>query len=130
MPMERRGEEFLNFAKQAFQTTLDAAAKVQQQTQKLVEELIRQGAGAHEGGKGLLADWVEQSRRHLEEFQKAAGEGYRKWESEVSKRLASINPATKQEVEALRKRVDALERKRKTSGRSKSLLRRKASKRR
>ncbi len=128
--MERRGEEFLNFAKQAFQTTLDAAAKVQQQTQKLVEELIRQGAGAHEGGKGLLADWVEQSRKHMEEFQRAAAEGYRKWEGEVSKRLASINPATKQEVEALQKRVNALERKVKASGGSKTSKRRKASKRR
>ncbi len=128
--MERRGEEFLNFAKQAFQSTLDAAAKVQQQTQKLVEELIRQGAGAHEGGKGLLADWVEQSRKHMEEFQRAAAEGYRKWEGEVSKRLASINPATKQEVEALQKRVNALERKVKASGGSKTSKRRKASKRR
>ncbi len=126
--MERRGEEFLNFAKQAFQTTLDAAAKVQQQTQKLVEELIRQGAGAHEGGKGLLADWVEQSRKHMEEFQRAAAEGYRKWEGEVAKRLASINPATKQEVEALQKRVNALERKVKVSGGSKASKRRKASK--
>ena len=128
--MERKGEEFLSFAKQAFQTTLDAASKVQQQTQKLIEELIRQGAGTHEGGKGLLADWVEQSRRHMEEFQRAAAEGYRKWEGEVSKRLASINPATKQEMEALRKRVDALEQKVKASGGSKAPKRRKASKRR
>jgi polyhydroxyalkanoate synthesis regulator phasin len=128
--MEHRGEEFLSFAKQAFQTTLDAAAKVQLQTQKLVEELIRQGAGAREGGKGLLADWVEQSRGHLEEFQKAAAEGYRKWEGEVSKRLASINPATKQEVEALRKRVDALERRVKAFGGSKAPRRRKSLKRR
>ncbi len=128
--MERRGEEFLNFAKQAFQSTLDAAAKVQQQTQKLVEELIRQGAGAHEGGKGLLADWVEQSRKHMEEFQRAAAEGYRKWEGEVSKRLASINPATKQEVEALQKRVNALERKVKASGGSKAPKRRMSPKRR
>jgi polyhydroxyalkanoate synthesis regulator phasin len=128
--MERKGEEFLNFAKQAFQTTLDAASKVQQQTQKLIEELVRQGAGAHEGGKGLLADWVEQSRKHMEEFQRAAAEGYRKWEGEVTKRLAHINPATKQEVEALRKRVDTLERKVKASGGSKTPKRRKAPKRR
>jgi polyhydroxyalkanoate synthesis regulator phasin len=127
--MERRGEEFLHFAKEAFQTTLDAAAKVQQQTQKLVEELIRQGAGAREGGRELLADWVEQSRRHLEEFQKAAAEGYRKWEGEVNKRLAAINPATRQEVEALRKRVDSLERKVRASGGSKGPRRRKAPKR-
>jgi polyhydroxyalkanoate synthesis regulator phasin len=128
--MERKGEEFLNFAKLAFQTTLDAASKVQQQTQKLIEELVRQGAGAHEGGKGLLADWVEQSRKHMEEFQRAAAEGYRKWEGEVTKRLASINPATKQEVEALRKRVDALARKIKAPGKAKAPKRRKPAKRR
>jgi polyhydroxyalkanoate synthesis regulator phasin len=127
--MDRRGEEFLSFAKQAFQTTLDAASKVQQQTQKLIEELVRQGAGAHEGGKGLLADWVEQSRKHMEEFQRAAAEGYRKWEGEVTKRLASINPATKQEVEALRKRVDSLERRVKASGGSRVPRRRKGPKR-
>jgi polyhydroxyalkanoate synthesis regulator phasin len=127
--MERKGEEFLSFAKQAFQTTLDAASKVQQQTQKLIEELVRQGAGAHEGGKGLLADWVEQSRKHMEEFQRAAAEGYRKWEGEVTKRLASINPATKQEVEALRKRVDSLERRVKASGGSRVSRRRKGPKR-
>src|SRR5574341_745540 len=103
MPMERRGEEFLNFAKQAFQATLDAAGKVQQQTQKLMEELMRHGAGAQEEGKRVLADWAEQSRKHTEEFQQAAAEGFRKWEGELSKRLATISPATKQEVEALRK---------------------------
>ncbi len=41
--MERSGQELIDFAKQAFQATLDAASKVQQQTHKLMEELIRQG---------------------------------------------------------------------------------------
>ncbi|HSD52426.1 MAG TPA: phasin family protein [Candidatus Methylomirabilis sp.] len=115
--MERRGEELLNFAKQAFHATLDAAGKVQQQTQKLMEELMRHGAGAQEEGKRVLTDWVEQSKKHADEFQRAAAEGYRKWEAELSKRLATINPATKQEVEVLRKRVDQLEKKVKASGR-------------
>jgi polyhydroxyalkanoate synthesis regulator phasin len=128
--MERRGEEFLNFAKQAFQATLDAAAKVHQQTQKLMEELTRHGAGAHEEGKRLLTDWVEQSRKHTEEFQRAAAEGYRKWEGELTKRLATISPATKQEVEELRKRVGELEKKVKGSGRLGAPKRGKATKRR
>jgi polyhydroxyalkanoate synthesis regulator phasin len=128
--MERRGEEFLNFAKQAFQATLDAAGKVHQQTQKLVEELMRHGAGAQEEGKRVLADWAEQSRKHTEEFQRAAAEGFRKWEGELSRRLATLSPATKQEVEELRKRLDQLEKRVKTSGRREVPRRAKARKRR
>ena len=128
--MNRTGQEFLDFAKQAFQTTLEAASKVQQQTQKLMEELMRHGAGAQEEGKRVLADWVEQSRKHTEEFQRVAAEGLRKWEGELSRRLATISPATKQELEALRKRVDQLEKKVKTSGRLRVPKRAKAHKRR
>jgi polyhydroxyalkanoate synthesis regulator phasin len=109
--MERPGQEFMDFAKQAFQTTLDAASKVQQQTHKLMEELMRQGAMAQGEGKRLLSDWVEQSKKHMEELQKAAAEGYRKWEGEATKRLSSLAPATKQEVQELRQRVDDLAKK-------------------
>lgn len=109
--MERSGQEFMEFAKQAFQATLDAASKVQKQTQQLMEELVRQGAAAQEGGKRVLTDWMEQSRRHMEEFRRAAIEGYRKWEEEVTKRLSTVAPATKPEVEDLRRKVDELTRK-------------------
>ncbi len=109
--MERSGQDLMEFAKQAFQATLDAASKVQQQTQKLMEELVRQGAAAQGEGKRLVSDWVEQSRRHMDEFQKAAAEGYRKWEAEVTRRLPTVTPATKQEVQELRQRVDELTRK-------------------
>ena len=109
--MERSGQEFMDLAKQAFQVTMDAASKVQQQTHKLMEELIRQGAMAQGEGKRLLSDWVEQSKKHMEELQKAAAEGYRKWEGEATKRLSSLAPATKQEVQELRLRVDELARK-------------------
>jgi polyhydroxyalkanoate synthesis regulator phasin len=108
MTVERAGQEFMEFARQAFQATLDAASKIQQQTQQLMEALIRQGTGAQEEGKRLFSDWVEESRRHTEEFQKAAAEGYRKWEGEVNQRLARIRPATTQEVQELRQRVDEL----------------------
>ncbi len=108
--MERSGQDLMEFAKQAFQSTLDAASKVQQQTHELMEELIRQGAMAHEGGKRLLTDWVEQSTKQMQEFQKAAAEGFRKWEGEATKRLSAISPATKQEVEELRQRLDELAR--------------------
>jgi polyhydroxyalkanoate synthesis regulator phasin len=109
--MERSGQDFVEFAKHAFQSTLDAASKVQQQTQKLMEELIRQGAIAQEEGKRLFSDWVEQSKKHMEELQKAAAEGYRRWEGEATKRLSSVAPATKQEVQDLRQRVDELAKK-------------------
>lgn len=108
--MERSGQDFMEFARQAFQATLDAATKVQQQTQKLMEELIKQGTLAQEEGRRRFSDWAEQSRRYMEEFQKSAAEGYRKWEGEVTQRFASLNPATKQEVQELRQRVDELTR--------------------
>ena len=108
--MERSAQDLMEFAKQAFQATLDAAAKVQQQTQKLMEEMIRQGTAAQEEGKHLISDWVEQSRRHMEEFQKAATEGYRKWEGEINKRLPAVTPATKQELHEVQQRIDELTR--------------------
>ena len=106
--MERSSQDLMEFAKQAFQATLDAASKVQQQTQKLMEELLRQGTAAQGEGKRLVSDWIEQSKRHMEEFQKAAADGYRKWEGEVTKRLSGVTPPTKQEVQELRQRVDEL----------------------
>ncbi len=108
--MERSSQELMEFARQAFQATLDAASKVQQQTHKLMEELIRQGTTAQGEGKRILSEWVEQSRRHMEEFQKAAAEGYRRWEGEVTKRLSTLTPATKPEIQELQKRVDELTR--------------------
>lgn len=108
--MERSSQELMEFARQAFQATLDAASKVQQQTHKLMEELIRQGATAQGEGKRILSEWVEQSRRHMEEFQKAAAEGYRRWEGEVTKRLSTLTPATKPEIQELQKHVDELTR--------------------
>lgn len=108
--MERSGHDLMDFARQAFQSAMDAASKVQQQTHKLMEELIRQGATAQEGGKRLLADWVEESSKQTQEFQKAAAEGLRKWEAEVTKRLPTFSPATKPEVEELRQRVEELAR--------------------
>lgn len=108
--MERSGQEFMEFARQAFQATVDAASKVQQQTQKLMEEMIRQGSVAQEDGRRLFSDWVEQSRKYMEEFQKAAAEGYRKWEAEVTQRFSTVSPATKQEVQELRQRVEELAR--------------------
>lgn len=109
--MERSGQDLIEFAKQAFQATMEAASKVQQQTHKLMEELIRQGAAAQGEGKRLISDWVEQSRRQMEEFQKVAAEGYQRWEAEISKRLPAVTPATKQEVQELRQRLDELARK-------------------
>ncbi len=106
--MERSGQDLMELAKQAFQATLDAAIKVQQQTQKLMEELIRQGTAAQGEGKRLVTDWIEQSKRHMEEFQKAGAEGYRKWEGEVTKRLSAVTPPSKQEVQELRHRIDEL----------------------
>jgi polyhydroxyalkanoate synthesis regulator phasin len=47
----------------------------------------------------------------MQEFQKAATEGYRRWEEEVAKRLSALTPATKQEVEELRRRIDELSKK-------------------
>ena len=108
--MERSTQDLMEFAKQAFQATLDAASKVQQQTQKLMEELVRQGTAAQGEGKRLMSDWIEQSKRHMEDFQKAATEGYRKWEGEVTKRFSAVAPPTKQEVQELRQRIDELTR--------------------
>jgi polyhydroxyalkanoate synthesis regulator phasin len=108
--MEGSGKDFVEFARQAFQATLDATGKVQQQTQNLLEEMIRQGAVAQEEGKRLLADWLEQSRKHMQEAQTAAAEGYQTWEAEVARRLSAITPATRQEVEALRQQVQDLAR--------------------
>jgi len=109
--MERPGQDLFELAKQTFQATLETASKVQQQTHQLMEQLMRQGATAQEEGKRLLSDWIEQSRKQTEEFQKAAAEGYRKWESEVTKRFSALAPATKQEVQELRERLDDLARK-------------------
>jgi polyhydroxyalkanoate synthesis regulator phasin len=106
--MERLGQELMEVAKQAFQSTLDAATKVQQQTHQLMEELIRQGATAQEGGKRIVSEWLEQSSKQMQEFQRAAVEGMRKWEAEVSSRLTAISPASRQEVQELRQRVDEL----------------------
>jgi polyhydroxyalkanoate synthesis regulator phasin len=108
--MERSGQDLMEFAKQAFQATLDTASKVQQQTQRLMEELVRQGGTAQEEGKRFISEWVDQSRRYMEEFQKAAAEGYRKWEAELTKRLPTVTPATKQEVQELQQRLNELAR--------------------
>lgn len=106
--MEHPGQDLTEFARKAFQATVDAASKVQQQTHKLMEELIRQGGMAQEEGKELLKNWIEQSTKQMQEFQKAAADGYRKWEGEVTKRLANLSPATKQEVEDLKQRLEEL----------------------
>jgi len=109
--MERTGQELFDLAKQAFHATMETASKVQQQTHQLMEQIMRQGATAQGEGKRLLSDWVEQSKKQMEEYQKAAAEGYRKWESEVTGRFSALAPATKQDIQEVRQRLDELAKK-------------------
>jgi polyhydroxyalkanoate synthesis regulator phasin len=97
--MERWGQDFMEIANQSFQGTLDAALRVQQHTQKLMEELIPQASVAQDEGRRLFAKWAEQSKKHTEELQKTASAGYQKWAEEVATRLSPLTPATKQETE-------------------------------
>lgn len=90
--------------KQVFSLGLGAAVATKEQIEKTVEGLVKKGEVSREESKELINQWIEkgeQAQRDLDDQVKAR----------VNEALSQLNVVTKEEFNALERRIRELENK-------------------
>ena len=73
--MEKAGLEYVNFMMNSFRSWMDSATLMQNQGERLLEAVVKQGQTGYEEGSKILREWVSGSKKASDEFQKTI-EGY------------------------------------------------------
>lgn len=95
----------------AFSAAVEATTKAQEQTLRLYDDLAKRGGLAQQEGQRLLEDWIKTSRENMEAFQRQARENLKRWEESIPKGMTAVTVASKQDVEALTKKIEELTKK-------------------
>ncbi|MGE7604158.1 phasin family protein [Peribacillus sp. NPDC097675] len=94
----------MDLFKNIFSLGIGAAAATKEQIEKTVDTLVKKGDISKEESKDLIKQWVEkgeQAQKHIDDTVKV----------KVNQALNGLNLATKEEVQALERRIAALEQK-------------------
>lgn len=83
-------------------TGIGLAAMTEQKAQEIVNELVKKGEVSSEEGKTLTKELVDKARHHKEELKKTISE-------EVKKVCDRFHWVSREDYEALQKRVEELE---------------------
>lgn len=78
---------------------------------RLYDDLAKRGGLAQQEGQRLLEDWIKTSRENMEAFQRQARENLKRWEESIPKGMTAVTVASKQDVEALTKKIEELTKK-------------------
>ncbi len=97
-------EQLTRLLRESVNASVEAAVKFQEQTWRMVDELVQRGALAKGEAKQLLDAWT----RRTEEFQERLEEKYRKWEEGLKAGLGSYMPPSRKEVLDLHRKLDQL----------------------
>lgn len=96
----------MELLKQMFSLGLGAAVATKEQIEKTVENLVKKGEVSKEESKALINQLVEkgeQAKKELDDLVKVR----------VQQALSELNIVTKEELQALEKRIEALEKQQK-----------------
>jgi polyhydroxyalkanoate synthesis regulator phasin len=104
MAMADWGEQLTRLLRESVNASVEAAVKFQEQTWRMVDELVQRGAVAKDEGKRLLDAWT----RRTEEFQQRLEDRYRQWEETLKAGLGSYLPPSRQDVAELHRKLDQL----------------------
>lgn len=102
--MAEWAEHISRLMRESVNASVEAAVKFQQQTWKMVDELIQRGAVAKDEGQRMLEAWT----RRTEDFQERMEERYREWEESVKAGLKGALPPTRKELAELHRKLDLL----------------------
>jgi len=102
--MKEWTEQLTRLLRESVNASAEAAVKFQEQTWRMVDELVQRGTVAKEEGQRLLEQW----NRRTEQFQERLEEKYRQWEEGLRKGLGSYLPPSRQEVVDLHRKLDQL----------------------
>lgn len=97
-------EQLTKMMRESVNASVEAAVKFQQQTWRLVDQLVQRGSVAKEEGKQLLDVWTQQT----EAFQKRMEEKYRHWEEALKTGLQGQLPPSRKDVHELHRKIDQL----------------------
>jgi polyhydroxyalkanoate synthesis regulator phasin len=90
--------------RESVNASVETAVKFQQQTWRMVDELVERGAVPKEEGKQLLDMWTHQT----EAFQKRMEEKYRQWEESLKAGLQGYLPPSRKDLDELHHKLDQL----------------------
>ena len=97
-------EHLVRLMRESVDASMEAAVKFQQQTWRMVDELVQRGAVAKEEGKRLLEEWT----RRTEEFQNRMEERYKQLEEGLKTGLRGYLPPSRKDLEDLHHKLDRL----------------------
>lgn len=81
MDPKQMAKQMVDFNKTAFDNSFEAMAIIQEQTEKMVANMMQQTAFFPEEGKKLVNDWIKTYKKGREEFKAAADENFKKVEA-------------------------------------------------
>jgi polyhydroxyalkanoate synthesis regulator phasin len=97
-------EQITQLLRESVNASVEAAVRFQEQTWRMVDELVQRGALAKEEGERVLEAWT----RRTEGFQERMEEKYRQWEESLKGGLSGFVPPTRKDVEELHRKLDQL----------------------
>lgn len=97
-------EELTRMMRESVNASVEAAVKFQQQTWRMVDELVQRGVVAKDEGKQLLDKWTHQT----ESFQKRMEEKYRQLEESLKGGLGGYLPPNRKDLDELHRKLDQL----------------------
>lgn len=97
-------EHISRLMRESVNASVEAAVKFQEQTWKMVDELVQRGAMAKEEGQRILEAWT----RRTEDFQERMEEKYRQWEESITGGLKGALPPTRNDLKELHRKLDQL----------------------
>lgn len=102
--MAELSEQLTRLMRESVNASTEAAVKFQEQTWRLVDELVQRGTVAKEEGKKLLDGWT----RRTEEFQDRMEEKYQRLEESLRAGFKGTLPPTRKDLEELHRKLDQL----------------------
>ncbi len=97
-------EQLTRLMRESVNASMEAAVKFQEQTWRMVDELVQRGAVAKDEGKQLLDVWTRQT----EAFQGRMEEKCRQWEETLRTGLRGYIPPNRKDLDELHQKLDQL----------------------
>ncbi|MEE9521977.1 MAG: hypothetical protein V3W05_04145 [candidate division NC10 bacterium] len=97
-------DQIVRLMRESVNASVEAAVRFQEQTWRMVDELVQRGAVAKEEGDRLLEGWT----RRTEDFQERMEERYRQWEENLKAGLGGLAPPTGKDLKELHRKLDQL----------------------
>lgn len=83
---EKAGLEYVNFMRSSFRTWMESVTLMQDQGERLLDLILKQGVTGYEEGKKALGEWTVNYKKASEQFKSSVEENLTKLEEFLSKK--------------------------------------------